>query len=737
MRKTYLQIFLLIICCGLHILTNGQQIMLTDSDGKLHQLTINNGNCTVTAFTSACAQQADAFSIALYRDKAYFNTPAGQLYTIDLKNPAACVNTGITAAGNALTVDRNGTLYWVNGNILYRLPVGRTAGEVVGTMPFQSSGDLIFFGDKLYMAASGNRLSNFEFCIVEVDITDPANSKIKMITPGYDFYGLVNVTNGCNSNKVYGIASSNRGSDLVELDLEQGNILGTTCNLGINVYDAASITETGEVRGANITSIDVKPQCDYTTKGTLTITATSATAGVTFNYSLNNNAQSNTTGIFQNLLAGNYQVQVSTSDGCVKDSFTTIQYVERIQVNVQQIEDTCGQQKGAAIFSGLSNHNGLQYSLNNAAFVAVNRFNALASGPQTLRVRDVNECYLDTSFIIRNIQPPIPPVTIDIQESSCSGNDGTLKVNVTPAMGITAITLNGVNGQVLGSFSNLAAGTYSLRLVTATCSYDSLVQVPRESAPQPVVNYTAIAPNCHDRMNGSLTVSITGNSSPYSIGLNNGALGTVTRFPQLATGPHELRIRDANGCIFTDTLVVPAFQAGTFSVARQTTPIDCWQPNNGKATLTITGSESPYFYQINGKTYQSGQEASGLAVGNYQALISNGNNCILGSADLTITEQNMPGVVCDTVYVPTGFTPNGDGRNDYLLPVTSSATKQFIFRVFNRVGQVLFESGLSGKGWDGRFKGLIQPPGVYVWMVTYTNQAGRTRYFKGTTVLIR
>lgn len=147
--------------------------------------------------------------------------------------------------------------------------------------------------------------------------------------------------------------------------------------------------------------------------------------------------------------------------------------------------------------------------------------------------------------------------------------------------------------------------------------------------------------------------------------------------------------------------------------------------------------EAPYFYKINNQSYQAGQQATGLPPGNYVALISNGNNCLVDSIPVTVTEQNTQGIVCDTVYIPTGFTPSADGKNDTLQPAASSAINNFIFRVYNRFGQIVFETSQLQKGWNGRYKGIDQPQGAYIWIFTYTSLSGRTKLFRGTTVLIQ
>jgi gliding motility-associated-like protein len=95
--------------------------------------------------------------------------------------------------------------------------------------------------------------------------------------------------------------------------------------------------------------------------------------------------------------------------------------------------------------------------------------------------------------------------------------------------------------------------------------------------------------------------------------------------------------------------------------------------------------------------------------------------------------------VVDNCYiaVPTGFTPNGDGLNDYLYPLNAYKATNLLFKVYNRSGQLIFETRDWTKKWDGRFNGTPQPSGVYVWMLEYTDERGKKISLKGTTALIR
>lgn len=90
------------------------------------------------------------------------------------------------------------------------------------------------------------------------------------------------------------------------------------------------------------------------------------------------------------------------------------------------------------------------------------------------------------------------------------------------------------------------------------------------------------------------------------------------------------------------------------------------------------------------------------------------------------------------IAVPTAFTPNGDGLNDYLSPNNAFKADNLEFSVFNRWGQMVFTTRNWQEKWDGKIKGVPQSSGVYVWFLSYTHRdTGQKIYQKGTTTLIR
>jgi gliding motility-associated-like protein len=91
----------------------------------------------------------------------------------------------------------------------------------------------------------------------------------------------------------------------------------------------------------------------------------------------------------------------------------------------------------------------------------------------------------------------------------------------------------------------------------------------------------------------------------------------------------------------------------------------------------------------------------------------------------------------DVVYVPDAFTPNGDRKND-VFRVRSYGLQQLSFlRVFNRWGELVFETNDLNQGWDGTYKGQICSPAVFVWYLEGTCSNGTRILKQGNVTLIK
>lgn len=90
------------------------------------------------------------------------------------------------------------------------------------------------------------------------------------------------------------------------------------------------------------------------------------------------------------------------------------------------------------------------------------------------------------------------------------------------------------------------------------------------------------------------------------------------------------------------------------------------------------------------------------------------------------------------IDVPTAFTPNNDGLNDFFWPYNALKADNLDFKVYNRWGQLVFYSRDWRSKWNGKYNGVEQASGVYVWMLSYTHRdTGKKVFQKGTVMLIR
>jgi gliding motility-associated-like protein len=94
--------------------------------------------------------------------------------------------------------------------------------------------------------------------------------------------------------------------------------------------------------------------------------------------------------------------------------------------------------------------------------------------------------------------------------------------------------------------------------------------------------------------------------------------------------------------------------------------------------------------------------------------------------------------VADYIYFPTGFTPNGDNKNDLYKPSINGQLAVYELTIFNRYGEPVFRTTNPADGWDGRFKNSKKPlSGGYVWMCRYQFAGRPVQQEQGSFLLMR
>lgn len=644
-----------------------------------------------------------------------------------------------------LTVDKDSILYWVNVSnqlVWSRGNVYKPGTGILGTVPFKANGDMVFYKDKLYLTA--------EEGVVEVNIKDPASSKLIIPTPGRVFPGLVNVPVGCSGNKVYGVEAVGNTTRLVEFDLEQNRILNEYCsfNLGSPVSDAASPTETGEspylrIFGESYYFPDCLPDTTVGSLFQIQAFTPAGDSGLTYTFTKGEIVKGpyRPAGFFmldRDLDAGLWKLQIKSSNGCVLDTLLSLWARIPMQATIATTSpDSCGKNTGEISVKMIAGEAPFQWAVEGGQMRRTPIFDSLPAGDHKLIIKDRFSCSVRYEFTV--VPYTISPIkNIAVVPAQICGTGGEIKLDLDPSLNFsnTTVLIDSLNVGVRGQYKGMSAGRRLVQVkVGYACVFDTVITVPVLPGSPPVISLSTKHADCTGK--GSITVQASNISSPFDVSFNGGSFLPAVHFDNLLPGIYPVVVKDLKGCEWhasaTILPYIPVAPPVIDSVVNENRCLGV-----GHIRLAITGAEAPYRFQVDGGMYNSGTRSVDLAAGTYPTVIYNASRCAVDTVQFTIREKGD----CDTIraiYVPSAFTPNGDGKNDLLVPIVNPLGKvtHFIFRVYNRSGQVLFESRTPGKGWDGKYKGTQQPTGVYVWMFQGTEPDGKQVNFKGTTLLLR
>lgn len=166
----------------------------------------------------------------------------------------------------------------------------------------------------------------------------------------------------------------------------------------------------------------------------------------------------------------------------------------------------------------------------------------------------------------------------------------------------------------------------------------------------------------------------------------------------------------------------------------QINPASCETNAGGSLGVSVTGAgNTALSYTWNTNPPQQGPLASGLAAGNYNVSITGSGICAAAASGTVSLDDN-----CRDLLFPSGFTPNGDGRNDFFGPLGSAAAvTAYRLRIYNRWGEQVFYSTNPAEKWNGRIRGIYPDTGIYAWYCEYRLPGKSLQSKKGTLTLIR
>jgi hypothetical protein len=366
--------------------------------------------------------------------------------------------------------------------------------------------------------------------------------------------------------------------------------------------------------------------------------AAAATGGTGFTYSLNNGAYQ-ASGTFINLAAGNYTITAKNATGCVGVTQATLSTVDlcagvNIVVTTTQVNPTIGSSNGTITATATGSTN-FTYSLNGGAYQASATFTGLATGNYTITAKNANGC-TGVAQVALGSTNPCAGVTVAVtatQVNPTIGNaNGSITATATGGAGFTYSVNNGTY-QASGTFSNLAAGAYTITAKNSNGCLGvlqvTLVATDPCAGITVLVSTTQVDPTT-GLANGSITATATGGIG-FTYSLNNGAYQASGTFSGLAAGTYTITAKSTIGClgskVVTLTAVNPCTNVNILINQTVVNNTPCVTALTGSITITATGSTG-FTYNKNGGAYQASNIFSALAAGTYVIGVKDVNGCI-------------------------------------------------------------------------------------------------------------
>ncbi len=330
---------------------------------------------------------------------------------------------------------------------------------------------------------------------------------------------------------------------------------------------------------------------------------------------------------------------------------------------------------------------------------------------------------------------------VDIDQEILCGNSAEGALTATAGSGISPYFYSWSNGGNSTSISNLSAGTYTVQVLDAAgCMVEASATLTAPEAIDAIL--LSEAPNCFDTQSGNLTIqSISGGAGGFEYSLDGEFFQPLTDIPfelnGLLPGDYSLFIQDANDCQIEDQVTVPEAETLTIDLGPDMF-IDLGSSVNLVGIPNFVVDSLVWFPTDSLSTpVELSTLANPTTSTTYTILAFDEDGCPATDEVRIIVNRDVP------VYIPTAFSPNGDGVND-MFTIFGGQGVAIVntLKIFDRWGNAVFESGPfppndPNYGWNGKYQGQPMNPAVFVFYTEVIYLDGRTEVIKGDVMLLR
>lgn len=430
-----------------------------------------------------------------------------------------------------------------------------------------------------------------------------------------------------------------------------------------------------------------------------------------------------------NLTAGSYSVLVSDANGCQSSATTTLTEPSVITLTSSSTPSSCTSPTGSATVNAAGGAGGFTYFWAPSGGTSNTAIN-IAAGSYTITVTDANFCQQTATVNVPSVNGPTV-VLSGVNNVSCFGGTNGSATAVA-SLGTPGYTYSWApSGGTAATATGLTSGSYTVTVVDAAgCSTSETVTLTQ---PNQIVLNETITPTTCGSNTGSINLAVTGGSGVYTYSWTPSTI-TGSTATNVGGGNYSVNVLDNLGCTASGSFVVPV--SGSLNVSLDPPVSNILQGESVPFTTTVVPSNPLYTYTWTPTTSLTCDDcanptASPMETITYIVTVTAPDGCV--GSDTAIVNVE---IVCGEYFLPNIFSPNGDGLNDELCLLGNCIVKLNL-TIYDRWGEVVFETVDQDFCWDGTFKGQIMNTATFVYVLDLELINGDKIHDKGNLNLVR
>jgi len=474
------------------------------------------------------------------------------------------------------------------------------------------------------------------------------------------------------------------------------------------------------------------------TNGTITVTANGGIAPYQYSIDGINFQASN---IFTGLDTNLYTLVVKDALNTLSSTTATVINITGPGISLNSTTASCANTNGTIVINAIAGTTPYQYSIDSINFTVNNTFSNLSAGNYKAWIKDKNGCRTKDTITVSKL--PLPYVFLGNDSSICVGDSLIISIPLT-----AQYKYLWKDGSTANQYLVRNAGAYFVNVTNQfNCSFSDTINISSKQLPAfSLGNDTAICTGKY------LSLQVPLSNATYLWNTASNASGIIA----LQAGLYWVNVTQ-NGCHKRDSIVVFEKPAPFVYLGNDTTLCE-----GQTVQLNAGNNNSNYLWQDNttNSTYLVSKAFQYIVIANknnclasdtvniyfnpkpiftlgFPQLICQGQSVLLEPAvnphwlfqwqdgsNKPVYSVTQPGQyyldatnTCGTtrkevlftsglcqIYVPNAFSPNGDGVNDVFKVSGTELVTQFHLQIFNRYGQIVFETTEKSKGWNGTIK---------------------------------